>query len=190
MAEVKVQGELVNDGDKAAQPETKAYKLVRGSHVGANIGDTVQLTKDQAASFADRFEPVDKDDDEPASRSRAAGKKGSGTEEPQELSDEDKAALARRPVPTSHTPQDIGAKTMDNPLAADTNPGNLVRHTRVAGKVDQAAMGDGDVQEGEIPPIRDNTVATNKTGGTPDPAVTQQPSEKKAAADKAAADKK
>lgn len=179
--DVVVNGEPLNQAAQA--DERKTFRLRQGKglthfHEGRNLkpGDEVELTPSQALAFADKFEPV-----EDSSSRRKSKDKDEDPAKTFEPSEEDKKAQAVRPVPTSHTPQDIGAKTFQEGTPAQ-NIGNATRLRQPAATAAPVPAGaDGDVDG--IPPIRDNKVATNKTGGPPDPAVTKQPSEKDAAKD-------
>lgn len=140
-------------GKQAETPETKTYRVreraVGRSFNGAGLtaDQEVELTEAQATAFADMFESAEDT------------KKAKKAKKDEEESDKGSDAP---PVPTSHTPQDIGAKTLNLSAPASTS-------TRPTGT--PTAGADGPVAEGQIPPIRDNKIATERTGGPLDPAI-------------------
>ncbi len=108
--------------------ETVTRKLKAGAVHFANgkrlvAGDEVELTKTQEVAFADKLEPVE------TPKFRQA--EGEGIEKDYKPTEEDLKAQATPPLPTSHSPQDIGAKTA-TPGMVDSNPGNLTRAPRPA----------------------------------------------------------
>jgi hypothetical protein len=169
--EVRVRGEVLDE--PAAPKATKQYKVRQGrvhSSGGRTYreGETVELTEAQARAFGDKFESVD---ESPFMTRQASGP---GVEEDFEESDEEKQANTRAALPTSHTPQDIGAKTV-TPGQADANPGN--RKRVAVGPVPVApapAVNPGDQETQGMPPIRDSYTAA-VVGGTVSPVqVVQQ----------------
>ena len=171
---------------KTAGPETKPYKLRQGArhwHDNAPVkpGATVQLTEAQATAFADKFEPVGKAE-------LPQQGEGDGIEKTKQLDPKAAAAAAvaagKATVPTSHTPQDIGAKSNTLP---DSNVGNVVPRS---GPAPLPTLGaDGEAKG--LPPVRDSREAALVGGSvTPQtPEQKEQTAADKAAADKAAADK-
>jgi hypothetical protein len=128
MAETKKTEEVVVTGRPLVKPEeqeTETYVLregmrhsVAGRMVGA--GEEVELTKDQAIAFADKFQRASSE------KQKKGAKLPAGVEstEPIRAGAKEITGPPPLPAPTSHTPQDIGAKTADLD-APKGNPGNV-----------------------------------------------------------------
>jgi hypothetical protein len=160
MVDVIVQGKPVEGQGDA--PKTKDRKLKQGAthyHAGRRYvgGESVPLTDEQAAAFSDKLEA-----DEDAQRTKQ--NEGPGVETNFDPENEDfKKAQALRAVPTSHTPQDIGAKS-PTPGMPDINPGNDTTRPRPP-----VAQLKPEESQGPQPPIQKSTTAAVASGGAETP---------------------
>jgi hypothetical protein len=147
-------------GPAGPAPETTRRKLKAGMTHYANGqefvgGQEVELTKVQEAAFGDKFEPS-----ENPQQLRQADGPGVETETPEEQ----KQQPQFRPVPTSHTPQDIGAKT-NTPGQPDVNVGNQTRLPQVPAATNPV---EADQDTKGQPPVRDSYTAA-RVGGNVTP---------------------
>jgi hypothetical protein len=140
---------------EAEAPKTKSYKLRSGfTHInekGERLepGADVELTEQAYRSFADKFEPSDK--------KRSA--KDDGT---QSREDMEKALREPAPLPTSHLPQDLGAKT-PNLEVGDLNPGNVTQTRRAAGNPPVSNLPADGVSSEEAPKVGGKQAESQET---------------------------
>jgi hypothetical protein len=145
---------VVTDGEPLRQadaPKTKGYKLKPGyTHiVGSDRlseGQEIQLTEQQYASFADKFFPAEKDQ-----ATGAQGKSDEGSYE-ERMKAQREFMAQPAPAPTSHLPQDLGAKTPDLSMP-DPNPGNVTNTRRPAGNPPAMALPADGVPSFEAPTV-------------------------------------
>jgi hypothetical protein len=191
---VVVTGQVIDDKNQP-EPEMETYRLRSGARHfmdGEEVqsDDEVQLTQREFEAFADKFEPTGK------KSTQRRSKPDKGVEEAPTLVADKLNPPPPIAAPTSHSPQDIGAKTIDL-NAPKANPLNLTRGgsgvSTVAGgvpvsaaslqsaaegpKEEQQAAQDGPVKSG-IPPARDVVTAT-LAGGTTQPPQPEDKSGKK-----------
>lgn len=121
-------------------------------------GEEVELTQSQSAAFDDKFLPAE---NQPAMRQA----EGDGIEKDYKPTEADLKALSRPPLPTSHSPQDIGAKT-PTPGQGDQNPGN-----RVGQPMGAVPHNPADADTMGHPPVRDSHLASIVGGPMPPSAV-------------------